>query len=151
MCVYVCVCVCVCVCVFVCVCVCVYTYMCVYIRFGCALNSLTKKRIFQAYILPHVLFCLPVWGNLNISQRHLLDNCLLHFARLIMRNPKAFFNTGTYNFTGILPFQSYVLFRNAIAVFNILNWNEVDFYLQANLFSNICRCITRGKLKAENF
>ena len=67
------------------------------------------KHIFQAYILPHVLFRLPVWGTLNISQCHLLDNCLLRCAKLIMRNPKASFNKDTYNFTGILPFQSYVL------------------------------------------
>ena len=60
-----------------------------------------------------------------------------------MRNPTASFNTGTYNFTGILPFQSYVLLRNAMAVFNILHWNEVDFYLYANLFSNMSMHNTR--------
>ena len=105
-------------------------------RFGFALDRLTRKRIFQAHILPHVLFCLPVWGNLNISQRYLLDNSLLCYTRLIMRNSKASFNTGTYNFTGILPFQSYILLCNAITVFNILHRNEVDFYLHANLLSN---------------
>ena len=60
-----------------------------------------------------------------------------------MRDPKAFFNTGTYNFIGILPFQSYVLLRNTIAAFNILLRNEVDFYLHVNLFSNILLHNTR--------
>ena len=60
-----------------------------------------------------------------------------------MRNPKASFNTGTNNFTGILPFKSNVLLRNAIAVFNILHRNEVDFYLHANLFSNMSLHNTR--------
>ena len=60
-----------------------------------------------------------------------------------MRNPKASFNTRLYNFTGILLFQSYVLLRNAIAAFNILHRNEVDFYFRASLFSNMSLHNTR--------
>jgi hypothetical protein len=108
-------------------------------RFGGALDSLTRKRLFQAFILPHFLFCLPVWGNLELSSCRALDNCLLRCARLIQRKHNVAFNNETFNATGILPFQSFVLLRNATAVFNILRKDESDMYLYATLFTNSTR------------
>ena len=117
-------------------------------RFGSALDSLTRKRIFQASILPHVLFCLPVWGNLNISQRYVLDYYLL-CTRLIMRNPKASFNTGTYNFTGINLFNL-IFYDLTLLLFSIFYIGMKLTFIYMPIYFLIFRCIKQGKLKVEN-
>ena len=45
-------------------------------RFGCTLDSHTRLRIFNAFILPNVLYCLPVWGNLPTSHCDLFNSVL---------------------------------------------------------------------------
>ena len=55
-------------------------------RFGCTLDSHTRLRIFNAFILPHVLYCLPVWGNLPTSHCDLFNRSLLRCAKMIQRN-----------------------------------------------------------------
>ena len=85
-------------------------------RFGCTLDGLTRQRIFQAFIVPHVLFCLQAWGNLPLTQRHLMDDSPLRCAQLIHRNGHINFTQDTFKTSDILPFHFLVLQRNAIAV-----------------------------------
>ena len=112
-------------------------------RFGCTLDGLTRKRIFQAFILPHVIFCLPIWGTVELTQQRQIDICLLRSAKLIQRDHKLTFSLETYNSTGILPFRSFVLLRNAIAVFNFLHKDVVNLYLHVDLLCDSSMYSTR--------
>ena len=70
-------------------------------RFGCTLNM----HVFNAFITPHILCCLPVWGNLPVSHYHLFDRTMLRCAKMIQRNVHAELDNNTFKATGILPFR----------------------------------------------
>ena len=84
-----------------------------------------------------------MWGNLAPSQCHLLDSCLLRCAKQIQPNCKVVFSPDIFNAPGILPFHLYFSLCNAIAVHEIINSNDNDFYLHVRLFSEISQNSTR--------
>ena len=73
-------------------------------RFGSSLNCTARLRIFHAFILPHVKYCLPIWGNMLQSHCTVFDSTIRRCAQLIQRNPRATLNSQTFINTGILPF-----------------------------------------------
>ena len=97
-------------------------------RFGCALNGLTRQHIFQALILPHILFCLLVWGHFALTRCHLLHSCPLRCAKQIQRKCKVVLSQDTFNAAGILSFHLYVSLRYAIVVRKIIASNDINLY-----------------------
>ena len=79
-------------------------------RFGCTLDTLTRQRVFKAFIMPHVLLCLPVWGNLSDANCRLFDNSLLRCVKLILHNPKAALNKDAFESIDVLLFSNIFLY-----------------------------------------
>ena len=111
--------------------------------FGCTQDSHSRLRIFNAFILPHVLYCLPVWGNLPTSHCDLFNRSLLRCAKMIQRNVRTELNRDTYNVTGILPFEQFVFLRNVLAVFSILRSNNCEQYLHTSCLSAVSQYSTK--------
>ena len=106
-------------------------------RFGCTLDTLTRQRVFNIFIMLHVLFRLPVWGNLSDANCRLFDNSLLRCVKLILRSPKAVINKDTFESVGVvLPFKQHFFIRNVFNVFNVLKEIECAHYLPSECFSN---------------
>ena len=98
-------------------------------RFSSSLNCTTRLRIFHAFILLHVKYCLLQ------SHCKAFDNTIRRCAQLIQRNPRATLNSQTFINTGMLSFKQLVCFSNAVSAFNIISRNEIDFYLHTDLFA----------------
>ncbi len=47
-------------------------------RFGRSLNIKARKNIVQAFVLPHLTYCLPVWGNTSSGCASSMD-CALEY------------------------------------------------------------------------
>ena len=124
-------------------------------RFGCTLDLLTRQRVFNAYIMPHILYYLPVWGNLTVSHCHLFNRTLLGCAKMIQRNVHAELDNNTFKATGILPFRQFVFIRNVSVVIKILSNNECQRYFHTNCFYDVSQHITRQhddrKILAKKF
>ena len=111
--------------------------------FGCMLDSLTCQRVFNAFIMSHILYSLPVWGNLPVSHCHLFDRKLLRCAKMIQQNVHAELDNNTFIATGILPFRQFIFIRNVCVVFKILSNNECQRYFHTNCFYDVSQHITR--------
>ena len=93
-------------------------------RFGCTLDMLTRQRIFNAFTMLQVLFCLLVWDNLSNANCRLFDNSLLKCVKLILHNTKAVLNKDTFESVDVQPFKQHVFIRNVFNDFNVLKENE---------------------------
>ena len=45
-------------------------------RFGCSLNMHTRQKILQAFIVPKLVYCLPVWGHTEKKDIAAMDHVL---------------------------------------------------------------------------
>ena len=55
-------------------------------RFGHTLNTDCHKKIALVFILPHLQYCLPEWGNTSAGVQSQLDHTLLRAARVISKD-----------------------------------------------------------------
>ena len=124
-------------------------------RFCCSLDSLTRQKIFRAFIMPKILYCLPVWGNMPLTHCTAFDNSLLRCVKLITQRTYAKLDRIAYDDTVLMPFRSPVLVRNSKALLNIIGNNELQFYLHAKTFSDVSAYSTRQcdgrKIKLKYF
>ena len=54
-------------------------------RFSSSLNTDARLKIFNAFILPRITYCLPVWGNGSATATSKLDRCLLQSVRILLQ------------------------------------------------------------------
>ena len=119
-------------------------------RFGCALDSLTRKRIFKSrHFLMFSSACLSgvIWIFLNV---------------IYSKTACCVVQDSLWGILQLLSIQEHIILL-AFYLFNLMYyyvtlWLFLIFYTGMKLtfiympiYFLICRCITQGKLKAENF
>lgn len=110
-------------------------------RLGGSLNTNTRRQIFNGFVKPHLLYCLPVWGNTPLTcQRH-FDKLLTKAARFILNKHDVSLNRTVYDSTGLCEFSLHVMLASVSVVFNYLHSGAPDKYSDFNLLRNSqCRC-----------
>ena len=124
-------------------------------RFVCSLDGLTRQKIVRALIMPKIFYCLPVWGNMPLTNCAAFDNTLLRCVKIIIRRTNAKLDRIAYGDTGIMPFRSLELVRNTKALLNIIGNNELHLYPHAKAYSDVSALSTRQcvrrKIKLKDF
>ncbi len=106
------------------------------VRFGGSLNTNTRRQIFNGFVKPHLLYCLPVWGNTPLTcQRH-FDKLLTKAARFILNKHDVSLNRTVYDSTGLCEFNLHVMLASVSVVFNYLHSGAPDKYSDFNLLRN---------------
>ena len=97
-------------------------------HFRHTLNIDCRRKIAHAFILPHLRYCLPVWGNTSAGVQSQLDHTLLRAARVISKDRQATFGPDSYNATGVLSFKTFLFINNVCRLFHFINENTASFY-----------------------
>ena len=59
------------------------------------MNIDCRKKFVHAFVLPHLPFCVPIWGNTQSGLYTKMDNVLLRTIRIIINNRSAEFSEST--------------------------------------------------------
>ena len=100
-------------------------------RFGCSLNTDAPRRVFNAFVMPKVVYCLPAWCHVNKGTEKAMDHVLLRAAGIILSDNSVEFNESTYKSTGILLFKLLAEFKCLLATHSLLQHGDVVSYLPA--------------------
>ena len=100
-------------------------------RFDRSLNTDARRRLFNAFVMPKVAYCLPAWCYVNKGTEKAMDHVLLRAARIILSDNSVEFNESTNKFTGISPFKLLVEFKCLLATHSLLQHGDVASYLPA--------------------
>ena len=113
-------------------------------RFGRSLNTDAPRRVFNAFVMPKVVFCLHAWCHVNKGTKKAMDHVLLRFARIILYDNSVEFNESTYKSTSILPFKLLAEFKCLLATHSLLQHGDVASYLLALFTANSSQRSTRS-------
>ena len=86
-------------------------------RFGRSLNCNTPLIAFNAFIRPHLDYCLPVWDNSSSSITQDMDKVLVQCARVIHGQHDIKLSSLTMKSCGLCDFAMLVFMSNVIAMF----------------------------------
>ena len=100
-------------------------------RFGRSLNTDARRRGFNAFVMPKVVYCLPAWCHVNKGTEKAIYHVLLRAARIILSDNSVEFNESTYKSTGILLFKLLAEFKCLLATHSLLQHSDVASYLPA--------------------
>ena len=95
----------------------------------------TRILFYNAYILPYINYCCPVWGNCSIAQQNRLVKLQKMAARLIMDEDFSVPSQSLFTKLKWLPFPKYVQYHQAKMVYKSLN-NMCPSYMN-DMFSYI--------------
>jgi hypothetical protein len=90
-------------------------------RCGHSINYDTKRKIYNAFIAPHLDYCLPVWGHLPKVASDRMSHCLSRMLRVITNMPFVSFTASTYNETGLRDFPHAVAVRCCMYIFSAVH------------------------------
>lgn len=85
-------------------------------RFGRCLNVNTRLIAYNAFIKPHLDYCLPVWGNTCTSVASELDRTLARCLRTISGSHTSTFSRASLETYGICDFTTHVFMSNVLAI-----------------------------------
>ena len=86
-------------------------------RFGRCLNAKTRLLVSNAYVQPHLSYCLPVWGNTNAVAVRELDNVLIRCLRTITGLCTSTFSCDVFDSYNICDFSTQVFINNVLTLF----------------------------------
>ena len=121
-------------------------------RFGRCLNAKTRLLAYNAFVRPHLSYCLPVWGNTNAVAARELDNVLIRCLRTFTGSRMySTFSRDAFNSYKICDFTTQVFINNVLTLFT-------QFHLPAErrvfnpvvLTSYHTRASSRNKLLLTN-
>ena len=114
-------------------------------RFSSSLNTDARLKIFNAFILPPITYCLPVWGNGSATATSKLDRCLLQSVRIILNNSAAELNESIFSSTAIFQFYYLVFLKNVKCIFKLLQTETHLQYLCSGLLKDSSICSSEGR------
>ena len=122
-------------------------------RFSTSQNTCRRQQVFNAFVKPHLTYCLPVWGNTSVTDQHLFDKTLNRCSRFILNNSNINFNSQVFLSTDLCFFKYHVLISKVIAVFNVLH-NECtnslnSFVLLSDVHDRLTRSSNANKIKTK--
>ena len=98
-------------------------------RFGRTLNTDCRRKIAHAFILPHLRYCLPVWGKTSAGVQFQLNHTLLRAARVISKDRQAIFGPDSYDATRVLSLKIFLFMNNVCRLFHFINKNTASSYV----------------------
>ena len=113
-------------------------------RIGKCLNVQARKQIIHAFVMPHVKFCITVWGNAGTGCATSFNYSLQKINRVILRNKSATIEKSSHKITGIVSFDHLLPLSNVCRQHSIISNNSLEFYTSANFLSNSSVYSTRG-------
>ena len=117
-------------------------------RFCRSLNINTRLQFIYAFILPLVIFCLPVWGNAQAAITNDMNTIIKRCMKFLTSNAVSDFNNFSCEKLGLVIFTDIVLVlrANAIAQFNHIHFNT-DIAMTISYFtSGITRASQSNKI-----
>ena len=99
-------------------------------RFGRSLNFNTRFIAFNAFIRPHLDYCLPVWGNFSLSITKDMDKVLVRCARVIHGQRDIKLSSLTEKSCGLCDFAMLVFISSVIAMFYQLRSSAISCLVQ---------------------
>ena len=112
--------------------------------FGKLLDIASRKKIATAFILPHLRFCLSVWGNASTGAPTSMDHVLLRLIRVITNNKAAVFDSSSFKLSGMFHFNQFLFYLNVCRVFNFVLNDTLFYYTDCSL--NTSSYNTRGSV-----
>jgi hypothetical protein len=98
-------------------------------RFGASLNSDARYHILNAFVIPKLTYCLPVWAHIDKTFTKAMDHMLHRVARILLRSKSAELDTSRFKATGILPFKQLSLYKCQTAVHWLMDRFDMVAYL----------------------
>ena len=120
-------------------------------RLGTSLNFSSRQRMFEAFILPTITYCLPVWSNSGKSAEKAMDVVLLSAARVVQNNKNVHLNTSTYTIIGLLPFCTLSAIICLSVTHSLLSYSDCNNYLLPLMSTLGSTTITRNMQWAKIF
>jgi hypothetical protein len=119
--------------------------LCVLRRLGHVLNMRSRLQLFNAFIKPHLQYCLPVWGNCSVALQHAFDKTLIRCVRYILADSNIHdLNRRILDCTHIFKFTQFVTMANVITVFNILHSPKNIDYFVCTLLTDLSQRTSRS-------
>ena len=98
-------------------------------RFGCSLNSDVRCRILNAFIIPKLNNCQPVWCQGSKGEEKAINHVLLRAAKIVRHNKTAELNVATYHSINILSFHISSAIKCLNTVHTLLQCDDAAEYL----------------------
>ena len=105
-------------------------------RFSSSLDTVARLKVFNAFILPHITYCLPVWGNGLATATSKLGRFLIQSERIILNSSAAELNESVFSSTAILPFYYLVFLKNVKHIFKLRQTETHLQYICSGLLKN---------------
>ena len=124
-------------------------------RCGCHQNANTRLWLFNAFVKPVLLYCLPKWGNCSARRVTALDKALLRSARYITGSDNVGFTKELYVYSNICDFSNMVFLCNVLTTLNIIHSAPIDDFIGFNLVKSVSqrslRTAESNKIVVPNF
>ena len=115
-------------------------------RFGRSLNIKARKNIVQAFVLPHLTYCLPVWGSTSSGCMSSMDRVLERITRVILHNKNATLNSTSALTSGVCTFKRTLFYRNVCCIFSFMKANTLPYYTNVDMPSSNSSFNTRSSV-----
>ena len=103
-------------------------------------NSNVRLRLFQTFVKPIILYCLPLWGNCDEPSMNHIDKVIKRALRVITNNKSAILNNSLYTSFKLLPYQSLLTLKNVVLLHNLIHGN-IKHTHSYNPFAILCLSI----------
>ena len=121
-------------------------------RFGHSLNSCTRQRLHNTFLLPHFLYCISVWGNCSKFAEHQLDRSMKRCKRFILNCKDAELLASDWAALHVTSFSSLCMFHNIQQIHKLIfqaDENNSISQLSLSLFSSTTRASQGKKLASQ--
>ena len=95
----------------------------------------TRKRFYNAYILPHFDFCCIIWGNCTSSLEDKLIKFQKRAARVILDSDYSTPSTALFSKLKWMTFHERVIYQKAIQMYKTLRGDAPDYLQNAFTFT----------------
>ena len=105
-------------------------------HFGRLLNIMARKSIVQAFVLPHLTYCLPVWGSNSSGCTSSMYRVLEHITRVILHNKKTTLDSTSALTSSVCTFNIKLFYRNVCGMFSFKKDNTLPYYTNVDMSSS---------------
>ena len=114
-------------------------------RFSSSLDTVARLKVFNAFILPHITYCFPVWGNGSATATSIRGRFLIQSVCNMLNNSAAKLNESVFSSAGILPFYYLVFLKNVKLIFKLRQTETHLQYLCSGLLKDSSFQSTRSR------
>jgi hypothetical protein len=124
-------------------------------RFSSSMNFRTRLQLFNAFILPLLTYCLPVWGHCALAQQHAFDHTLTRCARYVFNDEHVHLSRHVFMDSNICKFSDYVLMNDVFTVFKYIHLPNLDDFSIITTLNSVSQRSSRAaesnKIVVPNF